>query len=74
MCRASSDHGRRREALLMTWCPENDGYFEEVRAMKIVSVETALLETPLITPFKTAVRQVDAMADVLVRITDSDGR
>ena len=58
----------------MTWCPENDGYFEEVRAMKIVSVETALLETPLITPFKTAVRQVDAMADVLVRITDSDGR
>lgn len=74
MCRASSDHGRRREALLMTWCLENDGYFEEVRAMKIVSVETALLETPLITPFKTAVRQVDAMADVLVRITDSDGR
>lgn len=41
--------------------------------MRIVSVETALLETPLITPFKTAVRQVYAMADVLVRVIDSEG-
>ncbi|WP_302295063.1 dipeptide epimerase [Pyramidobacter piscolens] len=42
--------------------------------MKIVSIETGILNTPLLTPFKTAVRRVDAMTDVLVRITDGDGR
>lgn len=42
--------------------------------MKIVSLETGILHTPLITPFKTAVRQVSEMTDVLVRLTDSEGR
>ncbi len=42
--------------------------------MRIVSIETGILKTPLITPFKTAVRQVSEMTDVVVKITDDSGR
>ncbi|MCI6260987.1 hypothetical protein [Pyramidobacter porci] len=41
--------------------------------MKIVSIETGILNTPLIAPFKTAVRRVDAMTGVPARITDGGG-
>ena len=40
--------------------------------MKITSIKTAILRSPLKVPFKTAVRSVEAMTDVVVRI-DTDG-
>lgn len=40
--------------------------------MKITSIKTAILLSPLKVPFKTAVRSVEAMTDVIVRI-DTDG-
>ncbi len=42
--------------------------------MKIVAVQVGILNTPLITPFKTAVRQVSEMTDVVIKITDESGR
>ncbi len=39
--------------------------------MKITGIKTGVLRTPLKVPFKTAVRTVDEMTDVIVRI-DTD--
>ena len=41
--------------------------------MKITGIKTQVLETPLRVPFKTAVRRVDSLTDVIVKIeTDSE--
>ncbi|WP_313584320.1 dipeptide epimerase [Lacrimispora sp.] len=41
--------------------------------MKIVKIETAKVNIPLVTPFKTALRTVDSVNDIVVRITTDDG-
>lgn len=41
--------------------------------MRIKKIELAEINIPLTTPFKTALRTVDSMNDILVRITASDG-
>lgn len=41
--------------------------------MKITSIQTALLQAPLSNPFKTALRRVDTLEDVIVIITCDDG-
>lgn len=42
--------------------------------MKIVKIETAKVNIPLVTPFKTALRTVDSVNDIVVRITTDDGQ
>ncbi|WP_077612225.1 dipeptide epimerase [Clostridium sp. Marseille-P2415] len=42
--------------------------------MKIVKIETAEVNIPLVTPFKTALRTVDSVNDIVVRITTDDGQ
>ena len=42
--------------------------------MKIAKIETGEVRIPLVTPFKTALRTVDSVNDVIVRITTDDGQ
>ena len=42
--------------------------------MKIVKVELGEVQIPLATPFKTALRTVETINDIVVRITADDGR
>lgn len=42
--------------------------------MRIVKIETAEVNIPLVTPFKTALRTVDSVNDIVVRVTADDGR
>lgn len=42
--------------------------------MKIVDIETTEVCIPLVTPFKTALRTVESVNDILVRITADDGQ
>ncbi len=42
--------------------------------MRITKIETAEIQIPLVTPFKTALRTVTAVDDILVRITTDDGQ
>ena len=42
--------------------------------MKIVKIETGEVNIPLVTPFKTALRTVDKVSDIVVRITTDDGQ
>lgn len=42
--------------------------------MKIVKIETGEVSIPLVTPFKTALRTVDCVNDIVVRITADDGQ
>ena len=42
--------------------------------MKIAKIETAEVNIPLVTPFKTALRTVDSVNDIVVRITADDGQ
>ena len=41
--------------------------------MKITAIELGLLSVPLKTPFKTALRSVDNVEDVIVQIRTDDG-
>ncbi len=41
--------------------------------MKIAKIETTDIRIPLVTPFKTALRTVDTVHDILVRVTADDG-
>ena len=41
--------------------------------MKIQSIKTGLIKIPLITPFKTSLRTVDAIEDVIVCVETDDG-
>lgn len=42
--------------------------------MKIEKIETGEVRIPLVTPFKTALRTVDSVNDIVVRITADDGQ
>ncbi|RFZ77844.1 dipeptide epimerase [Lacrimispora amygdalina] len=42
--------------------------------MKIAKIETAEVNIPLVTPFKTALRTVETVNDIVVRITADDGQ
>ena len=42
--------------------------------MKIAKIETAEVNIPLVTPFKTALRTVDSVNDIVVRITADNGQ
>lgn len=42
--------------------------------MKIVKIETAEVNIPLVTPFKTALRTVESVNDIVVRVTTDDGQ
>lgn len=42
--------------------------------MKIVKIETAEVKIPLATPFKTALRTVEAVHDIVVRVVTDDGQ
>lgn len=42
--------------------------------MKIVKIEVGEVRIPLVTPFKTALRTVDCVNDLIVRITTEDGQ
>ncbi|MGC6176815.1 dipeptide epimerase [Lacrimispora sp. 38-1] len=42
--------------------------------MKIAKIETAEVHIPLVTPFKTALRTVETVNDIVVRITADDGQ
>lgn len=42
--------------------------------MRIAKIETAEVNIPLVTPFKTALRAVDSVNDIVVRITADDGQ
>lgn len=42
--------------------------------MKIAKIETAEVNIPLVTPFKTALRTVETVNDMVVRITADDGQ
>lgn len=42
--------------------------------MKIVKIETAEVKIPLVTPFKTALRTVEAVHDIVVRVVTDDGQ
>lgn len=42
--------------------------------MKIAKIEVGEVNIPLVTPFKTALRTVDEVNDIVVRITADDGR
>ncbi len=41
--------------------------------MKITKIKTGLIKIPLVTPFKTSLRSVDSIEDVLVRIETDSG-
>lgn len=41
--------------------------------MRIKAIELTEISIPLVTPFKTALRTVDSVSDILVRITTEDG-
>ena len=41
--------------------------------MKITKIETAIIRVPLARPFKTALRTVEHIEDVLVRVTTDTG-
>ncbi len=45
-----------------------------VISMKIAKIELGEVQIPLVTPFKTALRTVDSVNDIVVRITADDGR
>lgn len=42
--------------------------------MKIAKIELGEIQIPLVTPFKTALRTVDSVNDIVVRITSDDGQ
>lgn len=42
--------------------------------MKITKIETAEVNIPLVTPFKTALRTVNSVNDIVVRVTTDDGQ
>ncbi|MEY8355382.1 dipeptide epimerase [Lachnospiraceae bacterium 54-53] len=42
--------------------------------MKIVKIETGEVNIPLVTPFKTALRTVNSVNDIVVRVTADDGQ
>ena len=42
--------------------------------MKIVKIEVGEVRIPLVTPFKTALRTVDSVNDLVVKITSDDGQ
>lgn len=42
--------------------------------MRIAKIELGEVRIPLVTPFKTALRTVDSVNDIVVRITADDGR
>ena len=42
--------------------------------MRIAKIETAEVNIPLVTPFKTALRTVNSVNDIVVRVTADDGR
>lgn len=42
--------------------------------MRIAKIELGEIRIPLVTPFKTALRTVDSVNDIIVRITADDGR
>lgn len=42
--------------------------------MRIEKIEIAEVNIPLVTPFKTALRTVDSVQDILIRITADDGQ
>ena len=42
--------------------------------MKIAKIETGEVRIPLVTPFKTALRTVDSVNDIVVRIIADDGQ
>ena len=42
--------------------------------MKIAKIELGEIQIPLVTPFKTALRTVDSVNDIIVRITSDDGQ
>lgn len=42
--------------------------------MKITGIETAEVNIPLVTPFKTALRTVESVNDIVVRVTADDGQ
>lgn len=42
--------------------------------MKIAKIETAEVNIPLVTPFKTALRTVNSVNDIVIRITTDDGQ
>ena len=42
--------------------------------MRIAKIETAEVDIPLATPFKTALRTVNSVNDIVVRVTADDGR
>lgn len=42
--------------------------------MKITKIETTEIKIPLVTPFKTALRTVDAVHDIVVRVITDDGQ
>ena len=42
--------------------------------MRIAKIETAEVNIPLVTPFKTALRTVDSVNDIVVKITADDGQ
>ena len=42
--------------------------------MKIAKIEVGEVNIPLVTPFKTALRTVDHVNDLIVRITADDGQ
>ncbi len=51
----------------------NSKSFEEVSAMKITSIQIGEVFVPLVTPFKTALRTVENVEDIVIRInTDTD--
>ena len=41
--------------------------------MRIKDIELGYISIPLVTPFKTALRTVDSVNDLIVRITGEDG-
>lgn len=47
---------------------------EDIEIMKIAKIETGEIRIPLVTPFKTALRTVDCVNDIVVRITTDDGQ
>lgn len=42
--------------------------------MKIQKIELLEIKIPLVTPFKTALRTVDCVNDILVKVTADDGQ
>ena len=46
---------------------------ESVKVMKIEKIETAQISIPLVTPFKTALRTVETVNDLVIKITADNG-